>query len=1853
MASSARVVTIRVLGDMGQYTRSIEEAGLATEGLARKTASTFDKQTTLIGGSFSKLGALGASFGLPFTGALTSLGDSLDKTSVKSKSFASTLSAVGGVEALAVGAALLVVGTSAVKAAGDFDTAQAQLQAAIKDTGSSFDTWQGQIQSVNDKMEHLGYTNAQTEQSMSKLVEGTGNVTKATQLMGLAADISRARNLSLDDSVALLVKTNAGFYATLHRTLGVTTEQIKSFHDTGDALDFLANKFGGQAQAHAETFNGKLEVLKATATDLEKGIGNGLIPIIEGIASGTVSAVNGLETANKATDGWLGKVSLGVAAVPLLAFAMDKLGSIGATIGSSFERAGQSLGSLAGVSDRAAAENARLAESEESVAISTAKSAAARASIPGLERAYAANAEAQVTAQAQIAGSWQATTGVILESERIRAEALAVDKTQAGWKQDLIDLNLQLEASEEKLNTIESARADIIKTSNTLTEQQIALERELATARELDASAAESEGIASASAAASTSAGGAAAAAGGGARFIGGPGGVSDAAAAGGAAAVASVPIEAAAGSAAAGAGTFGSALATGIETAGAAISATFAAVSAAAIPVGAAMFAVHTATKDLSPDLNESAAAVDHLTKAFTVLAQSGNSNALVQEYGKNFQGLSGAIADAAHQDDSFWETDRKHQNQFGPGNLIVEGIKKIGSIFGEGGTTGHDDDKKTIDGIQSSLSNLYKTDPSTAVTAFQLMRAQFQAGGGDVKKFDEDYKGLSKTLGTNGSTDAATLAQNKLNIAIEKYKNDKLTPGTSQGTLATDAQNVTVANQAIVASQNAVNVAMQGSQGPIDNTSYSWLNLTKTVKDAKSALDELYSETFGTIKANISVDDSKAKLDDAEHALTAPANGQTPTANALDHRQKELALRDALLSVSNVEGDVASAETNLAAARNTQIDAVQTLVQAEKDYNITLNGVAAGSLAAVAAVEALASAQNTAAQSSITARDANRSLQQLQNDAPLKQFAVIDAQKTLTTDQNSGLNPEQIRKDEIALRDAQIAASGSSDAIKAGSLSVSAAKIKEAQDTAAATAQHKLTNEILHGYAATSLEAQAASKALRDAQIGVQTASEGLTSAMRGLVTAHNEAATSALALDRAEADLQDKLNSADYKSANQKLDEHRAKIDAVKTAALELVQSTVNADIAAGHSVGFAIRDQIQILEDFAAANPAIGAAFTQALQKLDQKIVQQEQHDGTPLGGPGQSSAGANQSDKQRQTIAPPPAAKTWHSFPISEKSKYPGGHADGNQWWVYMKEGGPIGSGSSAGIPVMAHPNEYMINAKSVAKYGLGTMDAINAGTAALPTFAAGGAISPSASSGTGTTDLITSFSQTTADAETAGSDLLTGFYLGAKQVFDETLNPFMTGLKEDTVKATANSKTWLVQPGSDMMSGLWAAVQAGYVPTQAFFKTGLANDISAGAVGAVTALTSAWGGIGKAFADPGNFAISDVLNPLIDDVNEIGKAVGIGDIFKGHLKPLVGSFETGGVIPDTGLALVHKGEGVIPAAAMQNLTQQEFQALQTGKMAKDIKASIAAESQQSGAGTGAAKVVDALVNKLATGAAKYVDSLKAVVQASSFGGGGGGGGGTFNLAPGEKITPNDGGFAGALANARIQSRLTGIPVSVMLTQSADETGDWTSSWYRDQNNPAGIGVTGVGAAGNGFLTLADGWASYAQHLLGNGEAGQEQFISDLHAGASALQLLKDIEMSPWAAGHYNGHDLESIYPSFAAYKDGGFTGPGNAGGFPALLHPNEFVVNANSVAKYGVGTMDAINKGTLDAFDDGGFAGKSGGGGHRGGGGAVVNNRFEVHISMLDATNAEPLIRDALQNITKREGYVRGVAVAL
>lgn len=179
-----------------------------------------------------------------------------------------------------VGAAVIAVGTASVELADKFEASRARLEGAVANVGGSFDAMKGHLSQVDSQMQHFGYTNTETESALAGLVTATKSPTQALNLMGLAADIARGRNMDLASASQLLVKVETGHVSLLGR-LGIATKDAAGNTITQEqAVQRLTQLYGGDASRYAETFTGKVQALKAASENLGARLGMVLVPAL-------------------------------------------------------------------------------------------------------------------------------------------------------------------------------------------------------------------------------------------------------------------------------------------------------------------------------------------------------------------------------------------------------------------------------------------------------------------------------------------------------------------------------------------------------------------------------------------------------------------------------------------------------------------------------------------------------------------------------------------------------------------------------------------------------------------------------------------------------------------------------------------------------------------------------------------------------------------------------------------------------------------------------------------------------------------------------------------------------------------------------------------------------------------------------------------------------------------------------------------------------------------------------------------------------------------------------------------------------------------------------------------------------------------------------------------------------------------------------------------------------------------------------------------------------------------------------------------------------------------------------------
>ena len=178
---------------------------------------------------------------------------------------------VGG--AAVAGAALAGFLISSAKSAGEAQVAMARVEATLKTMGEAAVKNKEQILKAADAAVRLGFDDEDAAESITKMYQRTGDLTKATQLNNLAMDLARAKNIDLLDATNLVGQVLSGNGRIL-KQYGI---EISDSLPPLQALKELQKQVGGQAEAFSQTFQGQMQVLSVNFQNIKETIGQVLI----------------------------------------------------------------------------------------------------------------------------------------------------------------------------------------------------------------------------------------------------------------------------------------------------------------------------------------------------------------------------------------------------------------------------------------------------------------------------------------------------------------------------------------------------------------------------------------------------------------------------------------------------------------------------------------------------------------------------------------------------------------------------------------------------------------------------------------------------------------------------------------------------------------------------------------------------------------------------------------------------------------------------------------------------------------------------------------------------------------------------------------------------------------------------------------------------------------------------------------------------------------------------------------------------------------------------------------------------------------------------------------------------------------------------------------------------------------------------------------------------------------------------------------------------------------------------------------------------------------------------------------
>ena len=223
------------------------------------------------------------------------------QNSSKMSEFGKKAAAAFAIAAAAAAAYAVKLGVDGVKAAIEDEAAQLRLASALRAATGATDA---QIRATEDYISKTslatGVADDELRPALQRLALSTKDTGKAQELLALALDVSKGSGKDLETVANALGKAQDGNTTSLGRLgLGLSKAELAtlSFEQLQTKLSDL---FGGAAARNAETFQGRIDVLKNGFNEAKEAVGTALLPIIEQLIEFIIT--NGVPIVNKFKD---------------------------------------------------------------------------------------------------------------------------------------------------------------------------------------------------------------------------------------------------------------------------------------------------------------------------------------------------------------------------------------------------------------------------------------------------------------------------------------------------------------------------------------------------------------------------------------------------------------------------------------------------------------------------------------------------------------------------------------------------------------------------------------------------------------------------------------------------------------------------------------------------------------------------------------------------------------------------------------------------------------------------------------------------------------------------------------------------------------------------------------------------------------------------------------------------------------------------------------------------------------------------------------------------------------------------------------------------------------------------------------------------------------------------------------------------------------------------------------------------------------------------------------------------------------------------------------------------------------
>ena len=205
----------------------------------------------------------------------------VDDSSSKMGEFSKKAGLAFAAAGAAAAAYAIKIGVDGVKAAIEDEASQNKLAHALENaTGAT----KAQIEATEGSILKMslatGVADDKLRPALQRLAISTGDIKKAQDLLTVALDVATATGKPLETVANAIGKAYDGNTAALGKLgIGLSAAELKTMTFT-DVQQKLTDLFGGAAAANAETYEGKIAILKVSFDEAKETIGQGLLPMI-------------------------------------------------------------------------------------------------------------------------------------------------------------------------------------------------------------------------------------------------------------------------------------------------------------------------------------------------------------------------------------------------------------------------------------------------------------------------------------------------------------------------------------------------------------------------------------------------------------------------------------------------------------------------------------------------------------------------------------------------------------------------------------------------------------------------------------------------------------------------------------------------------------------------------------------------------------------------------------------------------------------------------------------------------------------------------------------------------------------------------------------------------------------------------------------------------------------------------------------------------------------------------------------------------------------------------------------------------------------------------------------------------------------------------------------------------------------------------------------------------------------------------------------------------------------------------------------------------------------------------------